>query len=83
MRGLPQVSTAAGSLQLSAAAYQLVLPADRPYAYLNSPTGERLAELFIGASVHPWQGRDDTVSLGEWQVTPEDEAGELWDPDPD
>jgi hypothetical protein len=35
---------------------------------LDSPSGDRLAELFVPSSVHSLEGRDDTVRFGEWEV---------------
>lgn len=57
-----------GGLRVSAAAYQLEFPADRPFVFLNTPTGERVAELFVASSVHPLHDRDDTLRLEPWQV---------------
>ncbi len=48
--------------------YQLVVPADRPFVYLNNADGSRLAELFVLSGVQPLDGRDDTTSIGSWQV---------------
>jgi hypothetical protein len=48
--------------------YSLVFLKDRPFVYLNSPTEQRIAELFIFSSVHPLNGRDDTYQTGEWTV---------------
>ncbi len=54
-------------LEFNARAYRLVFPSDRPFVYLESPAGKRLADLFILSSVHPWNGRDDTPAVAAWQ----------------
>lgn len=54
---------------LFAESYTLLLPHDRPYVLVNSADGTRIAELFVLSSVHPQHGRDDTVGIGEWEIT--------------
>lgn len=48
--------------------YRLTFMQDRPFVYVDTPKGERLAELFIPSSIHSLQGRDDTTWIGEWQI---------------
>ncbi len=59
----------AGELVLEASVYRLVFLTDRPFVNLETPQGERVAELFIFSSVHPLNGRDDTYATGEWTVS--------------
>jgi len=49
--------------------YCLTFLDDRPFVNVDSPNGDRLAELFIPSSIHSLQGRDDTTRLGEWEVS--------------
>ena len=51
---------------LEASTYRLVFLTERPFVYLDTPQGERVAELFVFSSVHPIDGRDDTHTKGEW-----------------
>lgn len=53
--------------------YRLIFPIDRPYVYLESPHGQRIADLFVLSSVHPLHGRDDTLRIGDWVTV---EAGD-------
>jgi hypothetical protein len=55
-------------LCIQADTYRLVCAADRPYAYLETPEGERLLELFVPSSVHTLQGLDDTTSITPWRI---------------
>ncbi|MBX3062719.1 MAG: hypothetical protein KF726_07075 [Anaerolineae bacterium] len=41
---------------------------DRPFAALEYPLGKPVANLFLFSSVHTVGGREDTTSIGEWQV---------------
>ncbi len=54
---------------VKADAYTLTCAHDRPYVYLSDTKGKRLAELFALAGVHTLSGRDDTVSVSNWEVT--------------
>lgn len=63
-----QVTQTSGMLRLSAAAYTLSFAADRPFAYLDTADGARLAELFVLSSVTSVGGGDDTLTIGTWQV---------------
>lgn len=58
-----------GALTISAPAYTLILAHDRPFVYLNDAEGARIAELFVLSSIHPLNGRDDTVSVGDWEIS--------------
>lgn len=51
---------------LRAGRYTLVFPNDRPFVFVESSEGERLAELFVFSSVNPMHGRDETYASGEW-----------------
>lgn len=48
--------------------YRLVFPDDRPFVYLDSANGERLAELFVLSSIHTANGQDDTTRIGNWET---------------
>jgi hypothetical protein len=54
--------------QFTSETYCLTFPEDRPFANLDSPNGDRLAELFIPSSIHSLHGRDDTTKLVGWEV---------------
>ncbi|WP_067618987.1 hypothetical protein [Alicyclobacillus acidiphilus] len=57
------------SRQIQADAYKLIFPEDdRPFLYVESADGERLADLFAYTSVHTTAGPDDTTEVGEWQI---------------
>lgn len=64
-----RLTTDDGLLKLSTRAYTLTFAPDRPFVYLDDPAGHRLAELFPLSSVHPLNGRDDTVRIGTWEVS--------------
>ncbi|MGE5141682.1 MAG: hypothetical protein ACM3JD_19625 [Rudaea sp.] len=64
-----QLTRRNGAFVLSAKNYTLTFAHDRPFVYLSGPQGRRLAEIFVLSSVHPLHGRDDTTSVGTWQVT--------------
>ncbi|MDP9310631.1 MAG: hypothetical protein M3R24_07035 [Chloroflexota bacterium] len=55
-------------LTFSAPSYALTFLADRPFVYVDDQAGARLLELCVLSSVHPLQGRDDTVRVGVWDV---------------
>jgi hypothetical protein len=74
-RPLVTVTEQPGGLRVSAARYQLEFPTDRPFVFLNTPAGERIAELFVASGVHPLHDREDTLSLAGWQAASEDEDG--------
>ena len=61
-------TTQNGALKLTADTYSLTFPPDRPFVNLEDRNGKRLAELFVLASVHPLNGRDDTVQIGTWET---------------
>ena len=63
-----EVEEEGGCLSVRAETYSLTFAADRPFVYLDDASGARIAELFVLSSVHPLHDRDDTVSLGRWQV---------------
>lgn len=67
-------STEGQGFQLSAASYTLATQPDRPYLFLYSAEGKKLAELLIPASVHSTRGQDDTVALDNWEITEDGEA---------
>jgi len=67
-------STEGQGFQLDAVTYTLATQPDRPYLFLYSVEGKKLAELLIPASVHSTQGQDDTVALGNWEITEDGEA---------
>lgn len=67
------VANRKGTYRVSASAYTLVIPTDRPYVYLSDTKGRRFAELFVLSSVHTLQGRDDTVCIEPWQVEKSDD----------
>ena len=54
--------------QFASETYRLTFLDDRPFVSLESPEGDRLAELFILSSVHSLHGRDDTTSIGAWEI---------------
>src|SRR5215212_4003367 len=54
--------------QFTSETYCLTFLDDRPFVKMDSPSGDRLAELFILSSIHSLQGRDDTTRISEWQV---------------
>lgn len=55
-------------IQIHADKYQLIVAKDRPYVFLNDHHGQKIAELFVPASVHTTGGLDDTTRLGEWDA---------------
>ncbi len=57
-----------GVFQLITDVYRLTFLPDRPYVYLDDAKGKRLAELFVLSSIHPLNGRDDTVQIGPWEA---------------
>ncbi len=57
-----------GGFKLFAETYQLAFAADRPFVTLLNEHGQKVADLFVLSSVHPLNGRDDTVQAGLWQV---------------
>jgi hypothetical protein len=57
-----------GQLRLAAASYTLTTAPDRPCVYLDDAAGRRVAELWVPASIHPLNGRDDTTGQGDWIV---------------
>ncbi len=59
----------AGEIVLEADAYRLIFLTERPFVNLETPQGERIAELFVFSSVHPLNGRDDTYATGDWIVS--------------
>lgn len=48
--------------------YTLTFKNDRPFAFLDTPQGERLTEFFVLSSVHPFNGRDESFDPGEWAI---------------
>src|SRR5574338_333510 len=54
--------------QFTTQTYRLIFPTDRPFVYVESPRGERLAELFVLSSIHTLHGRDDTTRIGSWEI---------------
>ncbi len=64
-----------GSLSVKAETYILAFAVDRPFVYLDDPSGCRIAELFVLSSVHPLHDRDDTVGVGRWRW--EESPGEI------
>jgi hypothetical protein len=71
---LIQLSRENNILKVSGQTYALTCAPDRPYIYFDDANGNRLADLFVMSSVHPLNGRDDTVRTGTWQAE-EDERG--------
>lgn len=67
-----------GIAQIIAENYRLTLPKDRPFVYVEDPSGCRLAELFVLSAVHPLHGRDDTLRIGEWQFYETPGAIRIW-----
>jgi hypothetical protein len=61
-------------LRVTTDTYTLACAPDRPYVYLETPSGERMAELFVPGSVHRSDGQDDTTRLAPWRRY--EEAGE-------
>lgn len=57
-----------GTVVVATANYTLIFPADRPFVYVDDRHGARLMELFVLSSVHPLHDRDDTISLGTWDI---------------
>ena len=70
-----QVTYHDGELHVGAEAYALRFAHDRPYVYLDDARGERVAQLFVPASVFSLHGLDDTTRTDEWQV--DERAGEV------
>lgn len=54
--------------------YTLTWALDRPFIYLDDASGNRVAELFVPASVHTAHQQDDTTSIAAWQVTDQSAA---------
>src|SRR5215216_1413818 len=54
--------------QFTSETYCLTFLEDRPFVNLDSPGGDRLAQLFIPSSIHALQGRDDTIKLGKLEI---------------
>jgi len=63
---LKKVHTA---MQVSAEAYTLRFAPDKPYVYVDDRDHHRIAELFFLSSVHPLNGRDDTLRIGAWEAS--------------
>jgi hypothetical protein len=63
-----ELSNNNGELTLRAEKYSLYFPSDRPFVSLLTSQGERIAELFIFAGVHPMNGRDETYQVDRWQA---------------
>jgi hypothetical protein len=61
-------------LRVTTSTYVLQEAPDRPYLYLEGPTGSRLLELFVPGAVHTTAGLDDTTALEPW--TAREEAGD-------
>jgi hypothetical protein len=53
-----------GNLEVIASAYRLSFRTDRPFAILETPSGSKIAELFLFAGVN----QDDTTCTGTWTV---------------
>ncbi|HJR80704.1 MAG TPA: hypothetical protein VJ821_11575, partial [Anaerolineales bacterium] len=60
--------------QFRSETYCLSFLDERPFVNLDSPNGNRLAELFIPSSIHSLQGRDDTSKLGSWEIIEQPDA---------
>jgi hypothetical protein len=56
-------------LHYAGSTYALDVAGDRPYLYLADHHGKRVAALFVLSSIHPMDGRDETLSTGEWTAT--------------
>jgi hypothetical protein len=54
--------------QFVAKTYRLTFLEDRPFVRVESAQGEWLADLFVLSSIHALHGRDDTTSIGEWEI---------------
>lgn len=50
-------------------AYRLTFAEDRPFVYLETPAGERLAALFTLSSIHTLAAGDDTPQAGDWELS--------------
>lgn len=70
-----RLETGEHTLRVVAEAYTLTTAADRPYVHLDDHAGRRIADLFVPASAHTLEGRDDTVGVGAWQA--EEAAGAI------
>src|SRR5689334_5845764 len=57
-----------GITKVAAQTYTLTCASDRPFIDLDDPDGNKLASLFVLSSVHPLNGRDETVRIGTWQA---------------
>ncbi|MCC7446800.1 MAG: hypothetical protein IT324_05250 [Anaerolineae bacterium] len=64
-----------GITKIAAQTYTLTCASDRPFIDLDDPDGNKLASLFVLSSVHPLDGRDETVQIGAWQA--DETAGEI------
>ena len=76
-----RISLQKGTFKVFANTYNLIFPTDRPFVYLETPKGERLAELFVLSSVHNHSGYDDTLALETIdRETDNNEAPSRWRP---
>jgi hypothetical protein len=55
-------------LTFRAEKYKLIFPEDRPFVYVLDSDDNKLAELFTLSSVHSFNGLDDTLKIGLWEV---------------
>lgn len=53
--------------------YELEIPEDRPFVFLNDQKGDRIAELFVLSSVNTVNGHDDTTKAESWEIHEEKE----------
>lgn len=53
--------------------YELEIPADRPFVFLNDNKGDRIAELFVLSSINTVNGHDDTTKIESWKVQEQEE----------
>lgn len=60
--------------QFRSESYRLRFLDDRPFVRVESPNGDRLAELFILSSIHSLHGRDDTTRIGDWEIDEQPEV---------
>src|SRR5688572_5178266 len=60
--------------QFASETYCLTFLDDRPFVRVDSPQGDRLAELFILSSIHSLHGRDDTTRIGDWEIDEQPEV---------
>ncbi|MDQ4076757.1 MAG: hypothetical protein M3220_11005, partial [Chloroflexota bacterium] len=52
----------------SGESYTLSIDANDPFVHLDDAAGTPLAQLFVLSSLDPLCGRDDTLSVSEWEV---------------